>query len=254
MEDWMAELLADRTESAWDRLLDRYRRVIFSAIRFYAREHDDVMDVFARVCEVLRADDFGRLRRYAAQSTRPVRFSTWLVAVVHNITIDWFRHRDGRRRVSAVAETLAPLHRRIFDLVFVQRHTHIEAYERLHAEGPTLPFGEFLAELSATYRALAAGGIHQLSRHLGGAPPIEISEPDVVLDADTREAIAAALSTLDPHDRVAVELYVVEQLPAAEVARIVGLPTTKAVYNRVYRALATLRGHLERAGIGLSDL
>ena len=46
----------------------------------------------------------------------------------------------------------------------------------------------------------------------------------------------------------------VEQLTATEVARIVGWPNAKAVYNRVYRALAQIRAGFERQGIGRDDL
>src|SRR2546430_2078161 len=54
MEDWMAQLQQAGPEAAWDLFLDRYRRLIFAAIRHYAQDYDDVMDVFARVCEALR--------------------------------------------------------------------------------------------------------------------------------------------------------------------------------------------------------
>src|SRR5438874_12185824 len=67
VDDWVAELRAGRREPAWDRFLDRYRRLIFSAIRHYAEDYDDVMDVFAQVCEALRADDLRRLRSYVDQ-------------------------------------------------------------------------------------------------------------------------------------------------------------------------------------------
>jgi DNA-directed RNA polymerase specialized sigma24 family protein len=43
-------------------------------------------------------------------------------------------------------------------------------------------------------------------------------------------------------------------MAAADVARLVGWPDAKAVYNRVYRALATLRAELGREGIGSGDL
>ena len=46
----MVELQRGRSDAAWDLLLDRYRRLIFAAIRHYAQDYDDVMDVFARVC------------------------------------------------------------------------------------------------------------------------------------------------------------------------------------------------------------
>src|SRR5437016_11600096 len=67
MEDWVIELQGGRPEAAWDRLLERYRRLIFAAIRHYAQDYDEVMDVFARLCEVLREDDLARLRCYVEQ-------------------------------------------------------------------------------------------------------------------------------------------------------------------------------------------
>src|SRR5438270_12782164 len=132
VDDWVAELRAGRPEPAWDRFLDRYRRLIFSAIRHYAEDYDDVMDVFAQVCEALRADDLRRLRSYVDQPDHRARFSTWLVTVVRHLTIDWFRHRDGRRRLSVVAEGLPPLRRRIVELAFPDRRSHFVPYYLNH--------------------------------------------------------------------------------------------------------------------------
>src|SRR5436309_6563749 len=130
-EPWIAPLEAGDPEAAWDLFIERYRRLVFSAIRHYARDYDDVMDVFAHVCTALRADDFARLRRYLAESDHRAKFSTWLVAVVRNQTIDWFRHRDGRPRLTALAATLPPLRQRIFELVFLDGRSHLETYELL---------------------------------------------------------------------------------------------------------------------------
>src|SRR2546428_12101436 len=153
MEDWMAQLQQAGPEAAWDLFLDRYRRLIFAAIRHYAQDYDDVMDVFARACEALRADNLRRLRSWVEQPEHQARFSTWLVTVVRHLTVDWFRHRDGRRRLSTAAEGMAPLRRRIFELVFLDLRSHIEAYELIHAgEAPTLTFREFLSELRTTYQ------------------------------------------------------------------------------------------------------
>ena len=116
MEAWAAELQRGRPDAAWDLFVGRYRRLIFAAIRHYAQDYDDVMDVFARVCEALREDDLRRLRVYVQQPEHRARFSTWLVTVVRHVTVDWFRQRDGRRRLSAVAEGLSPLRRRISDI------------------------------------------------------------------------------------------------------------------------------------------
>ena len=72
--------------------------------------------------------------------------------------------------------------------------------------------------------------------------------------ADTRALLEQAFGALSAEDRAAVELYIVEELPAAAVARILGLPNAKAVHNRVYRALATARARLAQVGIGRGDL
>ena len=64
MDAWIGELQRGSSDAAWDAFLDRYRRLIFAAIRHYAQDYDDVMDVFARVCESLRADDLRRLRSW----------------------------------------------------------------------------------------------------------------------------------------------------------------------------------------------
>src|SRR5689334_12472599 len=161
-------------EAAWDIFIGSYRRLIFAAIRRYTRDPDDVMDVFARVCEALRENDFARLRRYVAQADPGRRFSTWLCAVVHNLAIDWIRHRDGRARVSAMAASLPPTQRRIFEYVFMDGHSHVEAYELLRSRAlPELTFSDFLRELGATYRAAGATKRGRLVLELAA----EIPEP-----------------------------------------------------------------------------
>jgi len=95
MEDWAVELRQGRPEVAWDLFVSRYRRLIFAAIRHYAQDYDDVMDVFARMCEALREDDLRRLRVYVQQPDHTARFSTWLVTVVRHLTVDLCRPTAG---------------------------------------------------------------------------------------------------------------------------------------------------------------
>ena len=72
--------------------------------------------------------------------------------------------------------------------------------------------------------------------------------------APSARQVQALLEELEPADRLAIQLFVVDELPAAEVARIVGWPNAKMVYNRVSRGLASVRRRLEQAGIGRTDL
>src|SRR6266705_1720985 len=55
-------------------IVERYRRLLFGAIRHYTAEPDDVMDVFAHVCAAFRENDFARLRRCAARWEPTRRF------------------------------------------------------------------------------------------------------------------------------------------------------------------------------------
>jgi DNA-directed RNA polymerase specialized sigma24 family protein len=141
--------------------------------------------------------------------------------------------------------------------VFLDQRSHIEAYELIHArEAPALSFKEFLGELRATYSAVTDGRRGRVLGELGGTPPADeepaASSPGDI--AETRALLEHALGALSAEDRAAVELYVVEELPAADVARILGLPNAKAVHNRVYRALAAVRARLAHVGIERGDL
>lgn len=256
MEDWYTALDRGDTDTGWDLFISRYHRLIFATIRRYAEDYDDVMDVFAWVCEALREDELRRLRAYHAQPEHRAKFSTWLVTVVRNLTIDWFRRREGRRRLPAVAENLPRRQRRIFELVFLDGHSHVEAFEIMRSgEAPDMTFSEFLFDLRKAYRVASDGRRGLLLQELHPPPP-EVSRrvSNPAETGERRALLTRALATLDPQDRLAVELYVLEELPAAEVARVAGLRNAKAVYNRVYRALAAVREEFARAGIRREDI
>ncbi len=79
--------------------------------------------------------------------------------------------------------------------------------------------------------------------------------PDArVMVGETQEWLGRALATLEDKDRVAIQLYVVDDLPAADVARLLGWPSAKTVYNRVYRSLSAVRDFLIEKGFKPGDL
>jgi RNA polymerase sigma factor (sigma-70 family) len=261
MEPWQAELRAGRAHAAWDLFVDRYRRLILATIRRLVPDHDDVMDVFAAVCESLGAGGCARLRRYSehaaesAPGARQASVATWLVVVVRNLTIDWLRHRDGRRRAVAPAQ-LSAMQQQIHAAICSGGCSHVEAYEVLRSRlDPPLSFEAFLREVRVILRVApctrdARGPVDDVG--LSEDLPSERDDPAEREELARRVAEALAACTVDV--RLAVELFVVERLPAEQVARVVGWPNAKTVYNRVSRGLAAMRAQLVRHRIGPGDL
>ena len=87
-----------------------------------------------------------------------------------------------------------------------------------------------------------------VGRFFPGQPPDLAAEaPDTdasLLLEESSSRVSAAMSALEPDERLAVQLFVIDEVPAAQVAKIVGWPNSKAVYNRVSRALARMRREL----------
>ena len=257
MEPWLSAFNAGDSQAAWDLFAERYRRLMVATIKRLVSDHDDVMDVFSTACQALSANDFARLKQYSDQSAQSASVATWLVAVVRNLTIDWLRQRDGRPRPS-IPTTLSSLQQEIYTAICLGGHSHVEAFEVIRARsGSSMPFHEFLREVRETNRIAPCPNSVTPRRPVRDPPPSAESSLPVLDPAETAESVhrlAAALASHAPDVRLAVELFVVEGLPAAEVARVVGWPGAKTVYNRVYRALGALRAGLEGEGIGPGDL
>ena len=247
VEPWRATLGAGNSARAWDQFIEVYRRLIFAVIRRTVSDEDDTADIFAEVCADLSRDDLARLSLH--DESHGARFSTWLVTVVHHIAIDWVRRRDGRRRVSA-PRGLTSIQQSIFDAVVVEKNSYAEAYEIIvQKSGSRISFGAFLKHVTATFDSLERSSGRTVSKYFPGPPsPLEQDEPSPetrVQMAESADMLRNALVHLSADEQLAVQLFVVEELPAEAVARAVGWPNSKAVYNRVYRALATLRRAME---------
>jgi RNA polymerase sigma factor (sigma-70 family) len=243
-EAWASSLRSGNVEGAWDAFLTAYRRLIFATIGRLVRDREERMDAFAMVCGRLRESDFQRLRRFDPRG--PARFSTWLVTVVRNLVVDWHRQAHGRRRAAASLDGFSELDQRIYESL-CSGMSFVEAYESLRIKGGfSGSYGAFLKAVRRLHREVTqrAG---PLARELIGTDPAVELAGDPVLIADhgpDHERAMAVLQTLPADVRVATLLFVVDDVPADEVARVVGWPGRKAVYNRVYRALATVRRQL----------
>lgn len=255
METWRAKLALGDSAGAWNDFIARYERLILAIVRRSIIDEDDVADVFAEVCADFAARD---LALPAAHVDSPrARFSTWLVTVVNHRAIDWIRRRDGRRRV-AQPGGLSDLQRQIFNALVIERRSHAESYELIQQRSvDRMSFREFMKQVTATYTLLSRGGDRAIGRFFPG-PPVAIGDAELdpstaLLTSECASQLSAALESLPPDERLAVELFVVDGVAAASVAKIVRWPDAKAVYNRVPRALKRLRPELERLGVDADD-
>ena len=256
-EPTLDRLRAGDLDGAWSIFVDRYRRLIFAQIRRATTEPDEVMDIFAHVCERLRENDLARLKTFAFEPAPRASFATWLVAVLRNLIVDWFRARDGRSRAQP-PKSLSPLGRRMYELVFLEHRSHREACELvLLANGDTgVTPGDCRRALREAHRAALIGAIGTRARPVAAVPYAEwvAASADASSEGDTGEALRLAMQTLDAETQLVIQLFVVEEMPAADIARMLRLGNAKAVYNRVYRGLALIREALANRGIRKGDL
>lgn len=195
-------------EQAWGALVLRYQGLLLHASRALGGDRDAVMDRYAFILEHLRTDDFRRLRCYDADHR--TKFSTWLAVVAGRLCLDEHRHRYGRSRNRSKDEPELEARR-----------------ERRKA----------LAQLLSN-----------------GKDPDEIVDPAATdperafLERERREALDAALATLDSADRLLVRLRFQDGWPVPKIAAAMGFPSQFHAYRRLDRVLADLRRRLEQRG------
>jgi RNA polymerase sigma factor (sigma-70 family) len=254
-EPTLDRLRAGDIDGAWNTFVDRYRRLIFAQIRRATTEPDEVMDIFAHVCECLRENDLARLKTFAFDPAPRASFSTWLVAVVRNLIVDWFRARDGRSRAQP-PRSLSPLGKRMYELIFLEHRSHREACELALLASAAVTAGDCRRALREAHRAAFIGAIGSRARPVAAVPFAEwvAAEGDSSSVDGTGEALRLAMQMLDAESQLVIQLFVVEEMAAADIARMLHLGNAKAVYNRVYRGLSIIREALAGRGIHKGDL
>jgi RNA polymerase sigma factor (sigma-70 family) len=197
------------TDEAWGDFVASHSKLILYVARSLGGNHDAVMDRYACILEQLRADNYRRLRTYAADGRS--EFTTWLVVVAQRICLDDRRARYGRFRQtdrdSAAKEEEWAARRRLVDLVSAD------------------------IDLST----LSDG-------HVTDAD-------DRLRVTELYHALEAALVLLDPRDRLLVKLRFEDDLPVVELVRTLGFPTRFHFYRRLSQVLDLLRHSLQTSGV-----
>lgn len=162
------------------------------------------------------ADLLERLREDDARRLRGFaaegrsKFTTWLVVVSRRLCVDWLRHRGGRTRAGQ-----HPDHPASGSQVFRRR--------LLGMAGEPIPLD--------TIRDASRGADADLER------------------AEIRDALSAALDRLATTDRLLLALRFDDGLKAAEIAKVMRLPSPFHVYRRLDQVLRALRKSLNGSGV-----
>ena len=196
-------------DAAWDAFVARYSKLLLLIAREFGGTHDDVMDRYAVTLSRLREDDFRRLRVWAAD--RRSALTTWLGVIARRASLDELRRRYGRTGLPSDESAERRQHRRrIADLVTEELLPDMDTPDA-HGNIPT-------AEL-------------ELRR------------------AELRTRLDACVGALEPDDQLLLVLRFRDERTAAEIARILRLPTAFHVYRRLERLASSLRDALRRRGV-----
>ena len=200
---------ADARERAWSAFTRSYSDLILRAVHSLGRDHDARMDLYTHVLDELARNDFQRLRSYPARGAG--KFPYWLALVVRRLSLDQLRRLYGRKPASSEGGTAGDLERR-------NRRRLVELL----------------------------GESFQLDRLA------DVSGHDPETDLRKRQlegALVAALDSIDARDLLLLKLRYEDELPAREVATLLGFATVFHVYRRQNAILDSLRGALQARGI-----
>jgi RNA polymerase sigma factor (sigma-70 family) len=102
-------------ETAWQKFVATYSRLLLHTARSLHRDYDAAMDAYAYLLEQLQRDDFRRLRAYTPDTRS--RFTTWLVVVARRLCVDQIRERYGRAAsTSSTSQETRAVRRQLVDL------------------------------------------------------------------------------------------------------------------------------------------
>ena len=234
------------------------RPLIDQVIRFVCRRlairGDEAEEFAADVRLRLIASDYEILRKYQGRSS----LSTYLSVVIKRLALDFRTAKWGKWRPCAAARAAGPVAVRLEQLVVrdeMRLEDALSAVERQFGEIDRAALQEVAGKFPLRTR-----------RHYVGEEVLEFAaseSPDaerlLVQDAEQArfERVAARLKamiqTLEPSDRLALQLHFEQGLRIADVARMLQRDQ-KRMYRSMDQSLSRLRALLEAEGINAEGI
>ncbi len=254
------------SEKDWHAFIDNYSGLIYSVLRRYLFNEEEVRDVWVLVMERLIG---GALKGYAGRSL----LSTWLVFVARSTVFDHLRNVRGRREDPVGLEKLNQRCRLVFDRFYRDGRSYEEVRHELVRSG-SLADGESLAailveiedalssrvlrrivwDLQATSAGMATGRMLEFLEVAAreGRERAASLTPEMVLfqkeTTRTIERIRELMQDLPEQERQVLELRFDDGWPANRIAEELELSGQREVYTIVSRATRSLRRMLGPGG------
>lgn len=243
-------------EAAYLELLERYTPVLLRMIRCFMKDVDEVMEVYAGICERLCANQYQALRRFRSEG----ELTPWLSVVVANACRDRFRKNRASSVPRSVIAQLNEREKLVFKYHY-QEHLPHEDIAEIISRRHRVPFTALetvraiakindllstrkrwllLAALSANRPNLS---IDEL-RESGFQPASEDdfdSFDESLHHRDLIERLNTALKQLDTDDQLLLLLRFEHNRSAPQIAKIMGYDTHKYVYTRLRTIVKRLR-------------
>lgn len=97
-DEALVQMYADGNAAAFDVLLSRYKRKVFSYIMLSVKDHDLANDVFQDT--FIKAITTIRNKKYSEMG----KFSAWIMRIAHNLVIDQYRRSSAENMVPGEVE------------------------------------------------------------------------------------------------------------------------------------------------------
>jgi RNA polymerase sigma factor (sigma-70 family) len=252
----LERLSSGRVDAAWGEFLARYSPLIMHVIRRHGLDDDRRSECFIHVCGALSDDSFHRLRSFRPDG--PARFSTWLMAVVANLCVDWRRKEQGRVRPLRCISRLPELDQQVYRCIYVRGMSRAQCFEALAPRFPDLTGATVAAINARLFALLTPQQRWQLRTRRpalkvidGGAgtgdddPSWQLETPgpgpdDQAAELQEQRQLQDALSKLPAAQRLLLRLRFEQDLTLAEVARLTGQPDPFRANRQINAALDTL--------------
>ena len=241
----------------YERLLVDNLATIDQVVRFIARRHhlapDDAEELSASLRLKIIDNDYEVLRAFRHGSS----LRTYLTAVAHRHFLDLRTARWGKWRPCAQAQRMGPLGILLDQLLTRDGLSIEEAAQVIGSRGAVVPsldelrrMGERLPD-RAPRRFVTDAHLSQMPASGDGEAALIRSIEGPVESRRIEAALAAALDTLAPQDRLVVKMRFLDGLQISDISRALTLPP-KPLYRRIESLMGGLRRQLVQAGVSRS--